>query len=387
MPHNRRLKATEHEFHAQLSSAVRPTLPQKPPFVKVFGLKLANFFPFPLYPFNPFMLNSVHMSKIFSGIQPSGVIHIGNYIGAIEQFVKLQDKNDAVFCIVDYHAITAPQNPKELNHNILSLAAIYLAAGIDPKKAILFQQSAVDGHTELAWIFETLVRMSELERMTQYKDKALNHGENIGVGLFAYPCLMAADILLYDTDVVPVGEDQVQHVELARDIAKRFNNQFGETFVVPELQLKKAGARIMGLDDPANKMSKSAPSEKNYIAMTDSDELIRKKIKSAVTDSGSTIEFSKDRPALANLITIMSAITDKSPEQIVKDFEGQGYGHFKEALAEELINFITPIRTRYEELMAKPDELKKILADGAKRAEKLTDAKMKQVHEKMGLRL
>ncbi len=334
------------------------------------------------------MLWSSHMKKrIFSGIQPTGNLHLGNYIGAIQQFVELQDKFDSIFCIVDYHAITTPQDPKKLNENILRLAAAYLAAGIDPKKTILFQQSAVDGHTELGWVLTTLTRMGELERMTQYKEKGRGKHDSVGVGLFTYPCLMAADILLYDTDVVPVGADQKQHVELARDLAERFNRDFGNTFVVPEVKMKKEGARIMGLDDPTKKMSKSAASAKNYIALSDDDETIRKKIKSAQTDSEGTIKYDETRPGIYNLITIMSAVTDKTPSVIEKEYQGKGYADFKGDLADAVVDFIAPVRDKMNDLLESPNELKKILADGAKRAEAIADKKMNQVNQQIGVKL
>ena len=299
--------------------------------------------------------------RIFSGIQPTGNIHLGNYIGAIQQFVELQNEADCIFCIVDYHAITASHDPKELNEQILTTAAIYLACGIDPKKSILFQQSRVSGHTELGWVMTTVARMGELERMTQYKEKGRGQHDSVGVGLFSYPCLMAADILLYDTDVVPVGDDQKQHVEFARDLAERFNRDLGKTFVVPEPRIKKAGARIMGLDDPTKKMSKSAVSPKNYIALTDGDDTILKKIKSAQTDSEGTIKFDLKRPGIYNLITIMSSITKKRPELIEEEYYGKGYAEFKGDLAEDIVDFVSPIRERMNKLLKNPNKLKKIL--------------------------
>lgn len=325
--------------------------------------------------------------RIFSGIQPTNNIHLGNYIGAIAQFVEMQKEFDSIFCIVDLHAITTPQDPKELENNILNLAAAYLAAGIDPKKAILFQQSRVSEHAELAWVLTTLTRMGELERMTQYKEKGRGKHDSVSVGLFTYPCLMAADILLYDTDVVPVGEDQKQHVELARDLAERFNRDFGKTFVVPEPRIKKEGARIMGLDDPTKKMSKSAPSPKNYIALTDEDDVIRKKIKSAQTDSEGTIKYDKNRPGVYNLITIMSAVTGKTPKEIEKEYDGKGYADFKGDLAEAVVEFLGPIKKRHAELMKNPNKIKKILDDGAKRAKKIAEANMKKVRKQIGIEL
>ena len=250
--------------------------------------------------------------RIFSGVQPSGNLHIGNYLGAIKNWVKLQDEFESIFCVVDLHAITVPQDPEELRKKTIEIAKIYLAAGIDPEKSTIFVQSQIAEHAELCWILNTIAKISEMERMTQFKDKSENK-EGVGMGLFDYPVLMAADILLYDTNIVPVGEDQVQHVELARTLARRFNQKFGETFVVPEPKLVKEGARIMGLDDPTKKMSKSASSEYNYISLTDDTETIRRKIKKAVTDSGSEIVYQEDKPALYNLINIYSLFSEKTP--------------------------------------------------------------------------
>ncbi|EKD33497.1 MAG: hypothetical protein ACD_76C00016G0002 [uncultured bacterium] len=325
------------------------------------------------------------MKRLFSAIQPSGILHIGNYIGAMHQFVNMQKEHDAIFCVVDYHSITVPQEPKALRQNILNLAAMYLACGVDPSHAILFQQSRVSEHTELAWIFQTIARMSELERMTQYKDKALVRKQNVSAGLFAYPCLMAADILLYDTDVVPVGEDQKQHVELARDIAERFNKQFGPVFKLPEVKIKKEGARIMGLDDPLKKMSKSSENPKSYIALTDDDASIEKKIRSAVTDSGTEIVYSKDRPAISNLMTIMSSVTGKNIKQIESEFNKKGYKEFKDALAKDVINFVSPIRSKYEKLIQDEAVIIKILDNGAKKAKSIAEKKMAQIKKAIGV--
>ncbi len=338
---------------------------------------------------NTDMLSSPHMKqkRIFSGIQPTNNIHIGNYIGAIQQFVELQNEFDCIFSVVDLHAITMPQDPIDLRDNILNLAAMYLAAGIDPKKAILFQQSRVSGHAELSWVLTTITRMGELERMTQYKEKGRGEHESVGVGLFSYPILMAADILLYGTDVVPVGHDQKQHVELSRDLAERFNRDFGQTFTVPEVRMKKEGARIMALDDPTKKMSKSADSPKSFIAMTDDDDTIRKKIKSAVTDSEGTIKYDAKRPGVYNLITIMSAVTDKSPDQIEADYDGKGYADFKGDLAEAVVDFVRPIRERHTELMEDEDMLKSILDDGAERAQEIAEKNMQSVRERVGMKL
>lgn len=327
------------------------------------------------------------MKRIFSGIQPSGVVHIGNYLGAIKQWVKLQDEVDeAIFCVVDLHAITVPQDPKELHKNILSMAALYIAAGIDPEKSAIFVQSMRPEHSELAWILNCFTNMGELSRMTQFKDKSSRFSEqSIPVGLFDYPVLMAADILLYQTTEVPVGEDQKQHVELARDIAQRFNSKFGQTFIVPEPVIKEASARIMGLDDPSKKMSKSATSMYNYIAITDDADLIRKKIKRAVTDSGSEIKAGKDKPAITNLLNIFSEVTGKSVATLEEEFKGKSYGEFKEKLAEEIILFLMPIQKKYDELIKNEDALKEILERGSDRVSVAAGKTLESVREKIGL--
>lgn len=329
--------------------------------------------------------------RLFSGIQPSGNLHLGNYLGAIKQWVELQEDNEAIFCIVDLHAITVPQDPVELRKKTLEIAKIYLASGIDPKKSTLFIQSHISGHTQLAWILNTIARMAELERMTQFKDKAQKGGASeSGVGLFTYPVLMAADILLYDTNVVPVGKDQMQHIELARDLAERFNRRFGETFAIPEGKLSKEGALIMGLDDPSKKMSKSAPSEYNYIALTDDADTVRRKIKKAVTDSGSEIVYSDDpssaeagKPALRNLINIYSLLSGKTPKEIEAMYQGKGYGDFKTDLAEVVVNFLTPFQARLAAIS--DDAVLEILKTGAEKVKPMAREKMRQVFDKVGL--
>lgn len=333
------------------------------------------------------------MKRLFSGIQPSGNLHIGNYLGAIKQWVELQNNYEAIFCIVDLHAITVPQDPVELQKKTLEVAKIYLAVGIDPKRSILFVQSHIKEHSELAWILNGLTRLGDLEKMTQFKDKsAKKEKETIRVGLLNYPVLMAADILLYDTNVVPVGKDQMQHIELARTLAKRFNDKFGETFVIPEGKLSKEGQLIMGLDDPTKKMSKSAPSEYNYIALTDDAEMVRKKIKKAVTDSGSEIIYSDDpsnaeagKPALKNLINIYSLLSGKSPEEIVKMYKGKGYSDFKNDLAEVIVNFLSPFQERLNNIS--DDEVLEILHSGANQARAIAERKMLEVKNKMGFLL
>ncbi len=324
------------------------------------------------------------MKRLFSGIQPSGDLHLGNYLGAIKQWVELQEGNDAVYCVVDLHAITVPQDPVALRKKTLEIAKIYLASGVDPKKATLFVQSHVSAHTELGWILNTIARMAELERMTQFKDKAQKGGASeSSVGLFTYPVLMAADILLYDTHVVPVGKDQMQHIELARDLAERFNKKFDETFVIPEGKLSKEGALIMGLDDPSKKMSKSASSEYNYIALTDDADTVRRKIKKAVTDSGSEIVYADDKPALKNLINIYTLLSGKTPQEIQAIYVGRGYGDFKTDLAEVIVSFLSPFQERLAALS--DDEVLAILKAGAEKVRPLAEAKLRQVYDRMGL--
>jgi tryptophanyl-tRNA synthetase len=353
--------------------------------------------------------------RLFSGIQPSGNLHLGNYLGAIKQWVELQEDNEAIFCIVDLHAITVPQDPVELRKKTLEIAKIYLASGIDPKKSTLFIQSHIAAHTELAWILNTIAHMGDLDKMTQFKEKSRKNilkkkiGEEViersamtaddyvkyvlnrvSVGLFDYPVLMAADILLYDTNVVPVGKDQMQHIELARDLAERFNKRFGETFVIPEGKLSKEGQLIMGLDDPSKKMSKSATSEYNYIALTDNADTVRRKIKKAVTDSGSEIVYSDDpssaeagKPALRNLINIYSLLSGKTPKEIEAMYVGKGYGDFKTDLAEVVVNFLTPFQERLAAIS--DDEVLEILKTGAEKVKPMAREKMRQVFDKVGL--
>jgi tryptophanyl-tRNA synthetase len=321
--------------------------------------------------------------RIFSGVQPSGNLHIGNYLGAIANWVKLQDEYESIFCVVDMHAITVSQDPEMLRKKTIEIAKIYLAAGIDPKKSSIFVQSQISEHAELMWILNTIAKMSELEKMTQFKDKAQKGGyEGAAVGLFDYPVLMAADILLYGTEVVPVGEDQKQHVELARDLAKRFNQKFGETFIVPKVFIKEEGMRVMGLDDPTKKMSKSAASEYNYIALIDSADDVRRKIKKAVTDSGSEIIYSDEKPALKNLINIYSSFSGKSSKEIELLYSGKGYGDFKSELSEVIIGFLTPFQERYN--LISDDDIMKILEDGAEKVRPIAKVKLDEAKKKVG---
>lgn len=328
------------------------------------------------------------MARILSAIQPSGTLTIGNYLGALKNFVKLQDEHECLFFIVDQHAITVPQDRLELRKKIKELTALYLACGLDPEKATIFVQSEVPGHTQLAWMLTCNTSMGELERMTQFKDKSqrlASKGQGIGVGLFMYPVLMAADILLYDVDYVPVGDDQKQHLELTRDLAERFNHRFGETFKIPEPLIAKTGARIMSLQDPTKKMSKSDDNPRNFILMTDEPNVIRKKIKSAVTDSDGIIAFDREnKPGLSNLLEIYSTITGESIDSIVARYEGCGYGQFKSDLAEVVVTELEPIQKRMKELLNSPI-IDEVLDRGAEQANKLAYKKVKKVEHKMGL--
>mgnify|MGYP001613829768 CR=1 FL=1 len=323
------------------------------------------------------------MKRAVSGVQPTNNLHLGNYLGAIKNWVELQDSYDSLYCIVDLHAITIKQDPKVLRQNVLNVAKTYLALGINPDKSTIFVQSHVPQHAELAWVLNTIAKLGELERMTQFKDKATQHKENINMGLFDYPVLMSADILLYDPEVVPVGEDQKQHVELTRDLAERFNSSYGKTFVVPEPLIKKEGARIMGLDDPSKKMSKSASSANNYVSLLDSPDIAAKKISKAVTDSGSTIESGKDKPALTNLLTIYSLLSGQSIKNIEKEYTGKGYADFKKGLANTVTEFLSDFQAKFNAL--DDNKVKAILEEGNKKARAIAEAKMTDVKTKMGL--
>jgi tryptophanyl-tRNA synthetase len=324
------------------------------------------------------------MKRIFSGAQPTGNAHLGNYLGALRNWVALQREYESFFCIVNLHAITVPQDPKVLAAKSRELARIYLAVGIDPEVSTVFVQSDVPAHTELTWLLNSLTRMSELERMTQFKDKSRKQEENIGVGFFDYPVLMAADILLYQTDLVPVGEDQKQHLELTRDIAIRFNRDYGETFRVPDPFIPKVGARIMSLADPAKKMSKSdAESEAGCIMLLDDAEAVRRKFKRAVTDSGSEIRFDASRPAINNLLTIYHLLTGKTTSEIEEHFDGKGYAKLKEELAEVTVEFLRPFRERVDAI--DDGKLNEILGRGAARAESIAGPTLAQAKKNMGL--
>ena len=327
------------------------------------------------------------MGRVFSGVQPSGNLHLGNYLGALKQFVQLQDDNECIYCVVDEHAITVPQDPAVLQGCIRDIASLYIAAGVDPKKSIIFVQSQVSGHAELGWILMCNSYTGELSRMTQYKQKAAGR-ESVPAGLFAYPVLMAADILLYDTDTVPVGADQKQHIELTRDIAIRINGKYGEdTFVVPDGRFLKEGARIMALDDPTVKMSKSAPNELSRIDILADPAKVKKAIMKATTDSEGIIRFDvENKPGVSNLLNIYSVLSGKSVDELVAQYEGQGYGNFKKDLVEVTVEALKPVQERYNEIRFS-GELETILKDGAERANAIAENTMKRVRSHFGLGL
>jgi len=323
--------------------------------------------------------------RVFSGIQPTGTIMIGNYLGAIKYWVAMQENYDNIYCIVDLHAITIPQDPKLLKARIREVTGLLIAAGIDPRRSIVFLQSHISAHSELAWILNCFIPMGWMQRMTQFKEKSGKHKEQVSVGLFDYPALMAADILLYKTDVVPVGEDQKQHVELARDAAQRFNNFYGETFVLPEPVIPDVGARIMGLDDPTKKMSKSDDTLGHAVGLLDSPDAIRAKIMRATTDSLREIRFDESRPGIYNLLTIYHSFTGQSQPEIESQFAGKGYGDFKKALAEVVIEGLRPLQESYRELTAEPGHIDAILAEGAAKARPLADKMLAEVKKRVGL--
>lgn len=325
-------------------------------------------------------------SRVFSGIQPTGNIHLGNYLGAVKNWVENQEKYENLFCVVNSHAITIPQEPNVLRQKTYDLCAMLLACGINPSQSILFIQSQIQEHTSLAWLLTCITSMGDLSRMTQFKDKSQKNPKNIFAGLFNYPNLMSADILLYKSNFVPVGEDQKQHIELARDTAIRFNRDFGETFVVPEPLILKSGARIMGLDDPTKKMSKSSGDKPNHlIALIDTPEVIVKKFKKATTDSEGIIAFDKNRAGVYNLLTIYQCFTKQTQEKIEAEFAGQGYGKLKTRVAEVVVESLRPIRESYEKLINEKDYLHSVLQEGESRARKIATATYKEAKEKMGL--
>ena len=321
---------------------------------------------------------------IFSGIQPSGTLTLGNYIGALKNFSKLQDDYDCIYSIVDMHAITVRQNPAELRRRCLELAAIYIASGIDPKKSLIYCQSHVSRHAELAWILNCFTYMGEMNRMTQFKDKSAKHADNINVGLFTYPVLMAADILLYQTNLVPVGHDQKQHLEICRDIAQRFNGVYGDVFTIPEGYIPKVGARIMSLQEPTRKMSKSDP-EDTFIALLDPPDVIRRKVKRAVTDSDAEIRFDpENKPGVSNLLSIIAALTDQTPEQAAAELAGQGYGKLKERVADVVIATLEPLQSEHKRLMADKAYLQGILDENAAIANRMAMKTLRKVQRKVG---
>lgn len=324
------------------------------------------------------------MGRVFSGVQPTGNIHLGNYLGALKQFVELQEDNECIYCIVDMHAITLAQDPEELKSHILDVAALYLAVGVDPEESIVFVQSEVPGHAELSWLLTCSSYTGELSRMTQFKDKGKGK-ESVPTGLFMYPVLMAADILLYDTNIVPVGIDQKQHIELTRDLCNRINNKYGKTFVLPEGRYLKEGAKIMALDDPTKKMSKSAENELSRISLLDDEAKIKKAIMKATTDSDGVVKFDmENKPGISNLMNIYTAFSDLSIEDIEKKYEGCGYGAFKKDLVQVVIDGLAPIKARFEEIRYS-DELIKILDEGAKKADTIAKEVVKRTKNNLGL--
>lgn len=323
---------------------------------------------------------------ILSGIQATGNLTLGNYLGAIHHWIKMQEEYDCYYMIADLHSLTVRNDPEILRKRAMQVLAIYVAAGLDPEKNTIFLQSQVDAHVKLNWILNCYTYMGELNRMTQFKDKSAKHADNINSGLFTYPVLMAADILVYNADLVPVGEDQRQHLEITRDIAERFNSIYGETFVIPEAFIGKQGARIMGLQDPTAKMSKSSTNLNDVIFLNDVPEEIRKKLKKAVTDSENCVRYDKEnKPGVSNLMTIYGLIQEKTMEQIEQEFAGKGYGEFKMAVAEAIIEKLEPLQKRYNELLENPGELKAIYEKGAKKASQRADKIVNEVYRKVGL--
>lgn len=324
------------------------------------------------------------MERMLSGIKPTGRLHLGNYIGAISQFVKYQDEYEMYIFIANQHAITVPTDPKALRQNTKDLIALYLAAGLDPEKCTLFLQSDVDAHVKLGWVFTCLTYMGELQRMTQYKDKTAKGETGITDGLFTYPCLMAADILLYDADYVPVGQDQKQHVELTRHLAERFNNRYSETFVVPQPLETKVGKKIFSLQDPTKKMSKSETDTKGTIDLLDDPAVARKKIMSAVTDSVGIIQYNPEsQPGLANLLTIQSVLANEPIEDIVKRYEGKGYGELKKEIGQTVFDFLTDLQAKYKKII-ESNVIDQILEEGAKKASYVANKKIRKVYKKIG---
>ena len=331
------------------------------------------------------MEQQVQKQRIFSGIQPTGNLTLGNYIGALRNFNILQDEYDCLYSIVDLHALTVRQDPAELRKACLRTMAIFLASGLDPEKNIIYFQSQVSAHAELGWILDNFTYMGEMSRMTQFKDKSAKHADNINCGLFTYPVLMAADILLYQTNLVPIGADQKQHLEICRDIAERFNAIYGDVFTIPEGYFPKIGARVMSLQEPTRKMSKSDP-EETYIAILDKPEIIRKKLRRAVTDSENTVIYDpENKPGVANLMSIMSALSGKSMDEISAEYSGQGYGRFKDAVADCVIAVLEPIQHEFDRISADKAFLQQVMESGRDRASAIAHRTMLKVRKKLGI--
>lgn len=322
---------------------------------------------------------------VFSGVQPTGKITLGNYLGAIRNWSPLQDEYNCLYCVVDLHSLTVTQVPAELRKNTLDLVALYIACGIDPSKSSLFIQSHVHEHAELAWVLDTIAYIGELNRMTQFKDKSRKHADNINMGLMNYPVLMASDILLYQTDLVPIGKDQTQHLELARDLAVRFNSRYSDTFAVPEALLCKRGASIKSLQDPTAKMSKSDPNENAVVSIMDDKDAIARKFKRAVTDCDTCVRFAEDKPAISNLLTIYSLCSGESITDAEKRFVGRGYGEFKQAVADSVIAVVEPIQAEQKRLIADKAHLESVLKQGAEQAERIARKTLDKVYRKVGL--
>ncbi len=329
-------------------------------------------------------MDTQQKKTVFSGVQPTGKITIGNYLGAIKNWKQLQDDYNCIYCVVDLHSITVNQVPADLRKNTMDLLALYLACGVDPAKSTVFIQSHVPAHSELAWVLDCNSYVGELSRMTQFKEKSRKHADNLNIGLMNYPVLMASDILLYQTDLVPVGKDQTQHLELARDLAIRFNNKYSPTFVVPQGYVPKVGSKIMSLQDPTAKMSKSDENENAYIALTDSKEDVVRKLRRAVTDSDSVVRYGEDKPAISNLLTIYSLCSGISVEDAQKQFEGKGYSEFKSAVADAIISVIEPIQQEQKRLLADKAYLESVLKEGADKANYLANKTLAKVYKKVG---
>jgi tryptophanyl-tRNA synthetase len=323
--------------------------------------------------------------RTFSGIQPTGSKHLGNFIGALRGWVEAQERGEAIYCLVDLHAITVAYEPAKLRETVLDAAAMLIASGLDPERCIIFRQSDVPEHTELTWLLNAVTAYGDLQRMTQFKEKSAAQRELVSAGIFNYPILQAADILAYNADEVPVGEDQRQHLELARDVAQRFNARFGETFVLPEARIPTVGARIMDLQEPANKMSTTAASDAGVIRVLDDPKTVEKKVKSAVTDSGSEVVRSPDKPGITNLIDILAVIRGVGPEQIESEFNGSGYGQFKQAVAEAVVDYLAPVRERYNELRPDEEHLHAVLRAGAEKAHSIAQPIVAVARDRMGV--